>query len=181
MTYQPSPQAFATLPLEIYDIVADARRAPPSDLASARRLIDQLTEMLTRPGLGGAAVRELETPQPEQREGGMPLWKARKAAALIDDSLEAVVQIEDVAHHVNLSSAHFARTFRVSFGMTFSRFVLQRRLIRARSLMLDTPSKLADISLRCGFADQAHMTRHFSKEVGLSPARWRRVNKILLH
>jgi AraC-like DNA-binding protein len=46
-----------------------------------------------------------------------------------------------------------------------------RRLDRARSLIRrGTP--LAEAAAASGFADQAHMTRHFRKTYGVSPARW---------
>ena len=35
---------------------------------------------------------------------------------------------------------------------------------------------LSEIALDCGFADQAHLCREFSKSTGKSPAAWRKQN-----
>jgi AraC-like DNA-binding protein len=36
---------------------------------------------------------------------------------------------------------------------------------------------LSDIALRCGFADQAHLCKHFRQATGLTPAAWRRASR----
>jgi transcriptional regulator GlxA family with amidase domain len=51
--------------------------------------------------------------------------------------------------------------------------VLQR-VARAKSLLRRSDGSLADIAVACGFANQSHFTRVFSREVGLSPTQWRR-------
>jgi len=40
--------------------------------------------------------------------------------------------------------------------------------------MKETDASLTDIALACGFADQSHFTRVFSKFAGVSPGTWRR-------
>jgi AraC-like DNA-binding protein len=64
-----------------------------------------------------------------------------------------------------------ARHFRACLGTSPYRYLILRRLDRARSLLRQgTP--LVDAALSRGFADQSHMTRHFKKAYGLSPGRW---------
>jgi AraC family transcriptional regulator len=41
-------------------------------------------------------------------------------------------------------------------------------------LLLDSSNSIADVADACGFADQSHLTRVFSRLVGDSPAAWRR-------
>jgi AraC family transcriptional regulator len=54
-------------------------------------------------------------------------------------------------------------------GLAPHRYLLMRRLERARRL-LDTPDAvLSDVALRTGFADQAHFTRLFKREFGVTP------------
>jgi AraC-like DNA-binding protein len=38
-----------------------------------------------------------------------------------------------------------------------------------------TGASLADIAAHAGFADQSHMTRHFTRTYGMPPARWRAI------
>jgi len=94
--------------------------------------------------------------------------------ALIDAGLESRTEITQLAAHVKLSHSHFSRAFKVLFGRTPKRFILERRIERALDLMLATDNRLCDIALACGFADQAHFSRVFRRVIGLAPNAWRR-------
>jgi AraC family transcriptional regulator len=48
------------------------------------------------------------------------------------------------------------------------------RVKRAKDLLRGTKRPIADIAVACGFADQSHLTRVFSKAFGISPGAWRR-------
>lgn len=77
-------------------------------------------------------------------------------------------QLEDLS---GLDRFALARNFRALFGTTPHRFLVMRRLAAAREqIALGLP--LADIAAGTGFADQAHLTRHFKKTFGMTPGRW---------
>ena len=64
-----------------------------------------------------------------------------------------------------------ARHFRALYATSPHRYLLMRRLARARALIgADAP--LAEIATATGFADQAHFSRHFKNAYGLPPGRW---------
>ena len=70
-----------------------------------------------------------------------------------------------------MSRYALARHFRACLGTSPYRYLVMRRLDRARALIRrGTP--LAETALRCGFADQSHMTRQFRQAYGLSPGRF---------
>lgn len=64
-----------------------------------------------------------------------------------------------------------ARQFRLAFGTSPHRFLIMRRLARARQLMSQGLA-LADTAATVGFADQSHLSRHFKKAFGVTPGRW---------
>ncbi|MBV8168932.1 MAG: AraC family transcriptional regulator [Alphaproteobacteria bacterium] len=64
-----------------------------------------------------------------------------------------------------------ARQFRACLGTTPHRYLVLRRLDRARALIRSGAS-LVDAALASGFADQSHLTRHFMRAYGVSPGRW---------
>lgn len=64
-----------------------------------------------------------------------------------------------------------ARQFRRMFGTSPHRYLVLRRLDRARQLMTQG-SGIADVAATVGFSDQAHFTRHFRKAFGMTPGRW---------
>ncbi len=64
-----------------------------------------------------------------------------------------------------------ARHFRQLLGTSPHRYLVMRRLSRAKQLLL-AGSNLAGAAVEAGFADQAHLTRHFRDAFGITPGRW---------
>jgi AraC family transcriptional regulator len=87
------------------------------------------------------------------------------------------VSLEHVASLCELSAPHFARLFKRSAGMTPYQWFIQRRLAQAKYLLETSDDPLPQIALACGFADQSHFTRTFSRIVGVSPGAWRRFDR----
>jgi AraC-like DNA-binding protein len=73
-----------------------------------------------------------------------------------------------------LSVSHFSRAFAVSIGLPPHRWLLNRRVERAKSMLSNAAPTLSEVAIACGFADQSHFTRTFTREVGISPGAWRR-------
>lgn len=106
--------------------------------------------------------------------GGLAPWQARIVKTHIDMHLDSSLRTKDLARLVRLSSFHFCRVFRVSFGYAPHTYVTRRRIERAQGLALTSQLTLGQISLECGFADQAHFTKTFRRLCGESPREWRR-------
>ncbi|KQN64056.1 MULTISPECIES: AraC family transcriptional regulator [unclassified Erwinia] len=76
--------------------------------------------------------------------------------------------LQQLAEIAGLSPWYFLRQFKKSLGMTPHAWLLQQRLCRARE-GLDRGEAIAQVSLRCGFSDQSHFTRHFKNSIGITP------------
>jgi AraC family transcriptional regulator len=109
------------------------------------------------------------------KRGGLAPWQGKRAAEMMTESLDGKIHLSDMARGCGLSVSHFTRAFRKSFGMSPYRWLLERRIDRAKSLLVTSNLPLADIALQSGFSDQAAFTRAFGRIVGDSPGRWRRV------
>lgn len=106
--------------------------------------------------------------------GRLASWRARRVSAYIEDKLAAGIRVTDLAGLVRLSTSHFSRAFRNTFGESPLVYVMKRRVLRAQKLMLNSQLPLTQIALECGMSDQAHFSRTFRRIVGTNPARWRR-------
>jgi AraC family transcriptional regulator len=53
-------------------------------------------------------------------------------------------------------------------------YLIRQRVERAKSMMLSSDAGFAEIAIACGFADQSHMTRLFTRLVRETPKIWRR-------
>ncbi|MGP9810230.1 helix-turn-helix domain-containing protein [Rhodopseudomonas sp. NSM] len=105
---------------------------------------------------------------------GLARWQLNRVMIHIEAHLEAGVRIRDLASLTNLSAGHFARAFRQSVGVPPRNFLIERRVERAKKLMLSTDWPLSEIALACGLSDQAHLSRIFRRYVGITPNAWRR-------
>jgi AraC family transcriptional regulator len=111
---------------------------------------------------------------PTTSVGGLGPWQKRRATELLSENLAGRIRLSQLAQECGLSISHFARSFKVSFGVSTQRWLVQHRIERSRELLMETHQPLADIAERVGFSDQAAFTRAFHQIVGISPGRWRR-------
>ena len=84
---------------------------------------------------------------------------------------DAPLVLDDFAETAGLSRFQTLRAFSQQMGITPHAYLVQLRLNRARGLMLQGVS-LAEAAIATGFTDQAHMTRAFARQFGLSPGRY---------
>jgi AraC family transcriptional regulator len=100
--------------------------------------------------------------------------KLKRVMEFIDAHLNDSIGLHDLAATAGLSANHFLRVFKLATGKTPYHFLRARRLERAQVLLADDTMPLAELALECGFANQAHFTAALSRELGISPGRYRR-------
>jgi AraC-like DNA-binding protein len=107
-------------------------------------------------------------------KGGLAAWQKRRASEILHENLHGRIRLSDVARECGLSTSHFARSFKTSFGISTHQWLIQHRIEYAKQLMTQTSLSLSDIAVQSGFNDQAAFTHAFCQLVGVSPGRWRR-------
>jgi AraC-like DNA-binding protein len=106
--------------------------------------------------------------------GGLAPWQKRRASELLRENLNGHIRLSEIARECGLSVSHFARSFKISFGISTHQWLIQSRIDHAKQLMSQTSMSLIEIAIQSGFNDQAAFTRTFHQLVGVSPGRWRR-------
>lgn len=145
MTDVPVARLFDTLFQAMTDTCGDAAQL---------RCNERLLLLLER--LRGASRR---TPAPDT---------IGPALSLIDDAPAQPISLADLARECGLSRFQLVRAFARATGLTPHAYLMQRRIDLARRLIAGrTP--LAEAAAASGFADQAHMTRLFVRNYGVSP------------
>jgi Transcriptional regulator containing an amidase domain and an AraC-type DNA-binding HTH domain len=92
----------------------------------------------------------------------------------MDQHLTENIPLANLATLSGLAFHHFAHAFKDSMGVSPHRFLIERRVARARLLLADSHLSVAEVALMLGFADQSHFTEHFRRLTGITPARYRR-------
>lgn len=102
-----------------------------------------------------------------------------RALEKIESSLDGPLGLGDVAAAANLSPYHFARLFRVTYGLSVMSYVRRRRLSRAADLLANEQHSILDVAIACGFGSHEAFTRTFQRQFGISPSSYRRNRRVL--
>ena len=107
---------------------------------------------------------------------GLAPWQERRVKEIIEANLDGDISLTELARECGLSTSHFSRAFRRTMATTPHQWLLVCRIEMAKQLLRSGTSSLSEIALACGFADQSHFTRVFSRLSGISPGAWRRLH-----
>ncbi|MFB9949113.1 helix-turn-helix transcriptional regulator [Rhizobium puerariae] len=161
----PIPEFSAGMAFDIAKLLEEAGRHVDHDMNAVRTYLDRAHAMLT-----GLAA---EQPAPADA-GGLAPWQVKRVEGYIRSNIDGSVRTEDLAAASRLSVSHFSKAFKQSFGISPYAYVLNKRIARAKELLLSSDESLAQIALACGMSDQAHFSRLFRNLTGETPSRWRR-------
>jgi AraC family transcriptional regulator len=94
-------------------------------------------------------------------------------ATLVEDKLSEPITLGDMAAEIDYSISHFLLMFKNTFGVTPHRFIVTRRIERAKQLLTRGCAPLSQIALECGFASQQHFSTLFRRATGVTPSAFR--------
>jgi AraC-like DNA-binding protein len=92
----------------------------------------------------------------------------------IEANLACPLTLPELARMAGVGVRRFGTIFAAETGWPPHRYVVRRRIERAKSLMLDTRLTLAEIGLAVGFSDQAQFSKVFRQHAGETPSAYRR-------
>ncbi|MER7916568.1 MULTISPECIES: AraC family transcriptional regulator [unclassified Streptomyces] len=97
-----------------------------------------------------------------------------RARDTMDRDYARPLDVPALARVAHVSPAHFARTFRATFGETPHRYLQRRRVERAMYLLRESERRVTDIAFEVGFGSPGTFSRTFRDIVGSSPRAYRR-------
>lgn len=93
---------------------------------------------------------------------------------LIESALGEELALERLAAEAGIAVHAFSAAFTRAFGIPPYRYVIQRRVERAKSLLRHSDLPISQIAYETGFASQSHLTTTFKRAVGQAPGAYRR-------
>jgi len=100
----------------------------------------------------------------------LPARRLRHVLEFIETHLDGDLTLAELASVAGVSRSYFKPLFRQAVGMPAHRFVLERRVERARVLLLEGKMSRTEVALEAGFTHSSHMARCMRRVLGLSPA-----------
>ena len=113
---------------------------------------------------------------PETRAiiGGMPGSRLRQVIAYVEEHLNEDIGLSLLASIAGFSVHHFANVFKGETGLTPHHYLVERRIHRAKELLLGSDAPIAQIAAEVGFSGQSHFSEHFRKLTNMTPLQFRR-------
>jgi AraC family transcriptional regulator len=115
----------------------------------------------------------LQSPSRIAPARALPAWRLRHVIDYIDAHLDQDLTLAELAAVAGFSPSHFKALFRQATGTPVHRFVLERRVERARLHLLEGRLSVTEVALETGFAHPSHMARWMRRLLGLSPSQVR--------
>lgn len=106
-------------------------------------------------------------------KGGLGAARRRRVVDYIEANFADDISLTQLATVADLSRNHFGDAFRDSIGMPPYHYLIERRIKRAKELLLGSRKSIAEIALNVGFATHSHFTFNFRKVTGTTPSRFR--------
>jgi AraC-like DNA-binding protein len=86
----------------------------------------------------------------------------------INNNIEEDITVDKLSEYFYISKFHLSREFKKHTGTTIHRYILQKKLISAKELILkEVP--ITSVYMQCGFGDYSNFFRAFKNEYGVTP------------
>lgn len=143
--------------------LVDAHRRALAEIPARAEgpLLTALTDLARRHRVAGVGPPERD-PEP-----------VRRARAYLEAHYATRVRLATLAEVAGVSVFHLIRIFRAATGLPPYAFLAQVRVSRAAAL-LRAGHPVSRVAFLTGFADQSHLTRFFTRLVGVPPGRYQR-------
>jgi len=98
----------------------------------------------------------------------------KKAKQFIEENKTEDISMRDVAKVVNVSTFYFCKMFKKATGLTFTEYLSQVRISKAKNLLLNPNLRISEIAYDIGYQSLTHFNRTFHRIVGQSPTAYRK-------
>ena len=119
--------------------------------------------------LGRGAARRAD----REPAGGLPKAALRRVTDYVEENLAGALTLAELSSVAHMSPFHFSRMFKLSTGLSPHRYVVRRRVERAKRLLAGTELPLHEVARAAGFTDQSHLAKHIRLHLSTTPRSFR--------
>lgn len=138
-----------------------ALEEPGSALACESRLLEALASLVARHAVGTVSAHEV----------GLEHQSVKRAKEYLETLPGENVSLDTLAREAGIGPFHLCRVFRRGTGLSPHAYQLHVRMRLAKTLLMKG-IPISRVAVEAGFADQAHLTRHFKRMFGVTPGRY---------
>jgi AraC family transcriptional regulator len=106
--------------------------------------------------------------------GGLAAWQQRIVIAYVEEHLSEQIPLAKLARLARLSTFHFCRAFKQSFGVPPHRYHTNQRIERAKVMLAERKHSVTEVGLTLGYSETSSFTAVFRKVTGQPPSHYHR-------
>ena len=99
--------------------------------------------------------------------------RIKRVVSLLDQQYRDPPSIEQLADAVGLSASRLAHLFREEMAMSIQSYIVDRRLVMAAMLIVQTDERISQIAYSVGFGDVSNFNHSFKRRFAMSPREYR--------
>lgn len=96
------------------------------------------------------------------------------ALNIIDYNFCSDISVEKISKSLAVDPSYFSRKFTEKMNMSPKRYIIEKRLTRAKELLISTDATVYEISNSVGYQDQFYFCKLFKKFTNVSPTEYRK-------
>jgi AraC family transcriptional regulator len=104
---------------------------------------------------------------------GLSKLQLRRVTEYIEEYLDQNLSLGRLAQIAGASASHLKTQFKRSMGVPVHEYVIQRRVERAKALLMGGEMSISQVALEAGFAHQSHLARCMRRVLGVTPTAFR--------
>ncbi len=110
---------------------------------------------------------------PSALYGDLPRARLAQVLAYIEEQSHTNPRLADLAQIAGTSVFHFARMFREATGLPPHKYLLLKRIEKAKLLLRVSRQNTLEIAVATGFTNPSHFAKTFRQIVGSTPSEWK--------
>lgn len=91
----------------------------------------------------------------------------------IDEHYTENLRVHELAKQFHFNADYFSALFRKSTDTTFTKYVMEKRILMAKHLLKHTDLSIQEVALKSGFQDYHQFSKLLKREIGMTPSQYR--------
>ena len=142
-----------------------------------QKLLEQIMNAKMRDELSEVCDMIAETLDFHENDTGSANLTIRRAISMIGEFYHTGITLDEIASRLNITPEYLGTQFRKETGVTFSTYIKNYRMQKAKELLIGTSLKLYEIADRVGYSDPKYFSKVFKDTTGQLPADYRKAFK----
>jgi len=142
-----------------------------------QKLLEQIMNAKIREELADVCDMIADTLDYRESDTDSDNLTIRRAKSMINEFYHAGITLDEIASRLNITPEYLGTQFRKETGVTFSTYIKNFRIQKAKELLIGTSLKLYEIADRVGYSDPKYFSKVFKETTGQLPADYRKAFK----